>query len=87
MEAQLGLADRPFIALAGSDATVASAFRRAGLVRIEDLEDHEAIKRAYRRLARTVHPDLHPDVDEDDRKTLERRFAELTEAYETLVTA
>jgi DnaJ-domain-containing protein 1 len=43
------------------------------------------IKRAYRRLARTVHPDLHPGITDDERRVLEARFHELTEAYRTLV--
>jgi DnaJ-domain-containing protein 1 len=47
--------------------------------------DPAEIKRAYRRLARTVHPDLHPLATDDERRELEARFHELTEAYRTLV--
>ncbi|HEY5241974.1 MAG TPA: DnaJ domain-containing protein [Polyangiaceae bacterium] len=47
--------------------------------------DAAEIKRAYRRLARTVHPDLHPGASDDERHALEARFHELTEAYRTLV--
>jgi hypothetical protein len=43
------------------------------------------IKRAYRRLARSVHPDLHPGASEDERRALEVRFAQVTEAYRSLV--
>jgi hypothetical protein len=43
------------------------------------------IKRAYRRLARTVHPDLHPEATDDQRRALEARFVEITEAYRSLV--
>jgi hypothetical protein len=43
------------------------------------------IKRAYRRLARDVHPDLHPEATAEERRELELRFAELTEAYRSLV--
>jgi len=43
------------------------------------------IKRAYRRLARTVHPDLHPDADDAARRALQARFARLTDAYRALV--
>jgi DnaJ-domain-containing protein 1 len=43
------------------------------------------IKRAYRRLARSVHPDLHPGATPEERRDLERRFAELTDAYRSLV--
>ena len=40
--------------------------------------DNEDIKKAYRRLARELHPDTNPDP------TAEERFKELTLAYETL---
>lgn len=47
--------------------------------------DAAAIKRAYRRLARTVHPDLHPGATDEERRALEARFIELTAAYQSLV--
>ncbi len=62
--------------------------RRAGAARVLGLTedaDLEAIKRAYRKLARALHPDLQPDADELRRRTLERRFAEVTAAYEALL--
>jgi curved DNA-binding protein len=40
--------------------------------------DHEAIRRAYRKLARKYHPDLNSSGDAED------RFKELGEAYEVL---
>jgi DnaJ-domain-containing protein 1 len=43
------------------------------------------VKRAYRRLARALHPDLQPGADGERRRALERRFAEVTAAYEALV--
>jgi hypothetical protein len=52
---------------------------------LTDDADLESIKRAYRRLARELHPDLRPEVDVDERRTLERRFAEITAAYEALL--
>jgi DnaJ-domain-containing protein 1 len=55
------------------------------LLGIDDAADAGAVKRAYRRLARTLHPDLQPEADEQRRRTLERRFAELTAAYEALM--
>jgi DnaJ-domain-containing protein 1 len=62
-------------------------YRHAALrvLGVEDTAEIEDIKRAYRRLARALHPDLHPDVDIDRRRTLERRFAEVTAAYEALL--
>jgi hypothetical protein len=55
------------------------------LLGLDDGADSVAVKRAYRRLARTLHPDLQPHLDEHRRRALERRFAELTAAYEALV--
>jgi hypothetical protein len=52
---------------------------------LPDWADHEEIKRTYRRLARELHPDLQPDVDRDERRLLEQRFAEVTAAYEALL--
>jgi molecular chaperone DnaJ len=48
-------------------------------------DDATAVKRAYRRLARALHPDLQPEADDQRRRALERRFAEVTAAYEALV--
>lgn len=64
------------------DARRLAAMRLLGL---DDATDVDAVKRAYRRLARSVHPDLQPEVDAARRRTLERRFAELTAAYEALL--
>jgi DnaJ-domain-containing protein 1 len=47
--------------------------------------DLESIKRAYRKLARELHPDLQPGVDGGERRLLEQRFAEVTAAYESLI--
>jgi DnaJ-domain-containing protein 1 len=62
--------------------------RRAGAARVLGLTedaDLDAIKRAYRKLARALHPDLQPEADDTHRRTLERRFAEVTAAYEALL--
>jgi hypothetical protein len=64
----------------GLDPARAAALRVLG---IDDL-DPELVKRAYRRLARMLHPDLQPDLDVERRRALERRLAEVTTAYETL---
>jgi hypothetical protein len=45
----------------------------------------EEVKRAYRRLARALHPDLHPEATPDEHRELERRFAEVSAAYRRLV--
>lgn len=55
------------------------------LLGIDETADLETVKRAYRRLARSLHPDLQPEADALRKKTLERRFAEVTAAYEVLL--
>jgi DnaJ-domain-containing protein 1 len=65
--------------LAARDAT---PWRVLGLPPGSDVAE---IRRAYRRLARTVHPDLHPGVTDEERRALEARFHEITEAYRSLV--
>jgi hypothetical protein len=47
--------------------------------------DAEAVKRAYHRLARALHPDLQPEADGERRRVLEVKFAEVRAAYEALV--
>jgi hypothetical protein len=64
-----------------ADPRRAAALRLLG---VSDPADLDAIKRAYRRLARALHPDLQPDADAARRQTLAHRFAEVTAAYETL---
>lgn len=54
------------------------------LLGVDDAADPITIKRAYRRLARALHPDLRPSLDELRRRELERRLAEVTVAYELL---
>ncbi len=64
------------------DARRDAALRLLG---IQEGADLESVKRAYRKLARALHPDLQPDADAQRRRTLERRFAEVTAAYEVLL--
>jgi hypothetical protein len=56
-----------------------------GLLGVASDADASEIKRAYRRLALTVHPDLHPEATEEQRRDLAVRFAEITDAYRMLV--
>jgi hypothetical protein len=58
------------------------AWRVLGLPPGSGLED---IKRAYRRLAKSLHPDLHPLATDEERADLQSRFAEVTDAYRALV--
>lgn len=64
------------------DARREAALRLLG---IEESSDLETVKRAYRRLARALHPDLQPEADAQRKRMLERRFAEVTAAYEVLL--
>jgi hypothetical protein len=58
------------------------AWRLLGLAPGARVDD---IKRAYRQLARTLHPDTHPTATDDERRLLQARFVEVTEAYRSLV--
>jgi DnaJ-domain-containing protein 1 len=67
--------------LRGLDPRRLAALRTLG---IDGAADPDDVKRAYRRLARALHSDLQPDADAARRRVLERRFAEVTAAYEAL---
>ncbi|MCC7000166.1 MAG: DnaJ domain-containing protein [Deltaproteobacteria bacterium] len=56
----------------------AEALRRLGL---SPSASQLEIKQAFRRLARTLHPDTHPRADAPTRRRLEQRFAEVAGAY------
>jgi hypothetical protein len=45
----------------------------------------DEVKRAYRRLARALHPDAHPTATVDELRELERRFAAVAAAYRLLL--
>nr|MBX3264206.1 J domain-containing protein [Labilithrix sp.] len=64
------------------DTARLSAYRTLGLPASAPSDD---VKRAYRRLVREYHPDLHPDASHEERRGLSLRFAEVTAAYRTLV--
>ena len=64
------------------DPARARAYSALGLSYGADPDD---IKRAYRRLVRTYHPDLHPGVSAAERSELSARFSTLTDAYRALV--
>jgi DnaJ-domain-containing protein 1 len=49
--------------------------------------DRAAVKQAYRRLARALHPDLHPHASESYRRRLERRLAIINSAYVQLTSS
>lgn len=55
------------------------------LLGVDAKVDALEIKRAYRRLVRETHPDLHPTASEDEKRALAQRFVAITAAYHTLV--
>ncbi|MDP9036410.1 MAG: DnaJ domain-containing protein [Myxococcota bacterium] len=63
-------------------STGADAWRILGLRAGAEVSE---IKRAYRQLARSLHPDLHPAATDEERRVLQTRFAEATDAYRALV--
>jgi hypothetical protein len=69
------------VAAARTPSTDEGAWHVLGLEPGAQAED---IRRAYRRLARHLHPDLHPEATDEERRSLSVRFAEVSEAYRTL---
>jgi hypothetical protein len=56
------------------------------LLGIDDREvSRETVKRAYRRLARALHPDLQPGISDGRRRELEAKLASVTAAYQSLL--
>lgn len=52
-----------------------------GILGVSKTTDQKELKKAYRRLARKYHPDLHPG---EKKAAMEKKFQELNEAYEVL---
>ena len=46
--------------------------------------DTSAIKKAYRELAKVYHPDRHQGLAEEELKSMQKKFADVAEAYEVL---
>jgi hypothetical protein len=76
---------RPVDAHGEGDAHAANDARPWHVLGLPPGADEAEIKRAYRRLARAVHPDLHPGATAEERRALEARFAAITDAYRALV--
>jgi hypothetical protein len=55
------------------------------LLELPDGAPLDEVKRAYRRLARALHPDLHPEASPEQHRDLERRFAAVSAAYRRLL--
>ena len=65
-----------------SELSLASAY---ALLELGDGASAEEVKRAYRRLARALHPDVHPNATPAELRELEHRFAAVSAAYRRLV--
>jgi hypothetical protein len=72
----------PRVEAPAADPKHVAALRVLG---VDPSADAIAIKRAYRQLARSYHPDLHPQASDAERRALAERFVEVTAAYQTLV--
>jgi DnaJ domain/Domain of unknown function (DUF4388) len=67
--------------LRASGATPSDAYALLGL---RPGADRAAVQQAFRRLARSLHPDSHPHASSEERARLLSRFAELSAAYHAL---
>jgi hypothetical protein len=75
-----------FLEAVGALTVDADLSRRQALALLElgDSASADEVKRAYRRLARTLHPDAHPAAAAAELRELERRFAAVAAAYRRL---
>jgi len=67
---------------APAPARDSSAYTLLGVSRDADATE---IRRAFRRLARELHPDRHPHASEVERRSLALKFAQVAAAYQALV--
>jgi hypothetical protein len=72
---------RPRRVLNGRMRAALDVLRSAGAVDLSDDFLLPELKAAFRRLARTAHPDMHPRVSEHEQRCLVARFREIREAY------
>ena len=54
------------------------------LLQVAPTASTEEVRKAFRRLAKQYHPDLQQHKSEADQREAQRRFVQLTQAYETL---
>jgi len=65
-----------------SELSLAAAYK---LLELADGAGAEEVKKAYRRLARELHPDVHPNAPPEKLRELERLFAAVSAAYRRLI--
>jgi len=78
---ELGAIELGGVAAPRSEPELGEARRLLGVTDGDD----EAIKRAYRKRVRALHPDLRPGIGETERRLLEERLAQINRAYELLM--
>ena len=54
------------------------------LLGVPPTASNREIQAAFRRRAKTVHPDAYPGLEGEEKRAVERRFIQLAQAYETL---
>jgi DnaJ-class molecular chaperone len=52
---------------------------------VDERAEPAEIRRAFRQVARKLHPDAHPHASDEERRALESQLAQVTAAYQTLV--
>ncbi len=57
------------------------------LLGLDDFSDQNDVKRAYHRIARALHPDMHPVATDVERRRLESKLADVNRAYRQLLRA
>jgi hypothetical protein len=79
-------AGRPSRSLSESQAAALDRLRRAGAPSLDADFTPDELRRAYRHLAKTHHPDRFQNLTAEAQERLASAFAELTDAYRLLQT-
>jgi DnaJ-domain-containing protein 1 len=77
--------DGPPAAAAARSGVVSGRLRALSILGLHESADRAAVRRAFRQLAATMHPDRHPGASSGQMAVLLREFARITAAYHELV--
>jgi hypothetical protein len=75
----------PRRALSARHRSALDRLRSAGAVDLADDFLIGELRAAFRRLARTAHPDMHPAASVEERRRLGAQFCEIQESYRVLL--